>query len=87
MYQRPYNIEEIKLNYPKQADFLLNDPVHLWRAETGIELIHEEPTREELKRIWDNWNEMTDAMKDFSNKKSLELFNIDNEQHYKFLSK
>ena len=50
MYQRPYNIEEIKRIYPHKAKILLNDPVHFWRAETGIELIHKEPTLEEQER-------------------------------------
>ncbi len=78
MYERPYTIKEIKKYYPNQAKILLNDPVHLWRAETGIELIHKEPTKEEQIRIWNNWNEMTDAMKKKSDKKSIELFGKDN---------
>lgn len=81
MYQKPYTIEEIKKNYPDKAEFLLNDPVHLWRAETGIELIHKEPTLEEQERIWKNWNEMTDEMKQESDKKSIEFFGIDNMTH------
>ena len=44
MYERPYTIEEIRKSYPDSAEELLKDPVHLWRAETGIELIHQEPT-------------------------------------------
>ncbi|MFH0846095.1 MAG: hypothetical protein V1851_01700 [Patescibacteria group bacterium] len=81
MYQRPYTVEEIKKNYPDKAEFLLSDPVHLWRAETGIELIHKEPVREEQERIWKNWNEMIDEMKQESDKKSLEIFGIDNFSH------
>jgi hypothetical protein len=82
VYQRPYNKEEIKKLYPKLADKLLSDPVHLWRAETGIEVIHQEPTIEEQKRIWQNWNEMTDEMKKISDKKSLEFFGLTNVEHY-----
>jgi len=81
MYQRPYNIEEIKKNYPDKAEQLLNDPAHLWRAETGIELIHKEPTMDEQERIWKNWNEMTDEMKNKSNEKSIELFGKNNATH------
>ncbi|MBI5138689.1 MAG: hypothetical protein HZA95_02730 [Candidatus Vogelbacteria bacterium] len=81
MYERPYNTEEIKKNYPDKADFLMNDPVHRWRAETGIELIHKEPTLEEQKRIWRNWLEMTDDMKEESDRKSLQLFDKDNESN------
>ena len=81
MYQPPYNKEEIYKNYPDKAENLLKDPAHLWRAETGIELIHLEPTLEEQKRIWKNWNEMTDEMKEKSDAKSKELFGIDNVNH------
>lgn len=82
MYQRPYNIDEIKKYYPDKAEMLLKDPVHLWRAQTGIELIHQEPTKEEQERIWNNWNEMTDEMKKKSDEKSLELFGKDNASHH-----
>ena len=82
MYQKPYTIEEIKQNHPEIAEKLLADPVHLWRAETGIELIHREPTLTEQKRIWENWNEMTDEMKIQSDAKSQEFFGKDNFTHY-----
>ncbi|MFA6522237.1 MAG: hypothetical protein WCT24_01430 [Patescibacteria group bacterium] len=82
MYQRPYNIDEIKKFYPEKAEKLLNDPVHRWRAETGIELIHEEPTKEEQRRIWENWNEMTDEMKKQSDEKSIEFFGKTNRAHH-----
>ncbi len=81
MYERPYNVEEIKAYYPDKADFLLTDPAHIWRAQTGIELIHKEPTLDEQKRIWRNWQEMTNEMKERSDRKSLELFNKDNQSH------
>ena len=81
MYQRPYTAEEIKNIYPDKAEVLLKDPVHLWRAKTGIELIHKEPTLEEQERIWKNWNEMTDEMKAQSDSKSNDLFGIDNVTH------
>lgn len=81
MYQRPYTVEEINKFYPEKAEVLLKDPVHLWRAETGIELIHKEPTLDEQERIWQNWNEMTDEMKDQSDAKSNEFFGINNTVH------
>lgn len=70
------------LSYDKLPDHLKNDPVHSWRAKTGIELIHKEPTIEELERIWKNWNLMTDDQKRISDEKSIELFGIDNTTHY-----
>ena len=81
MYQRPYNIEEIKKHYPDRIDILLNDPVHLWRAETGIELIHKETTKDEQIRIWENWLEMTDEMKQISDEQSFKLFGKNNTDH------
>ena len=80
MYQRPYTKEEIFEKYPKEiSDRLLKDEVHIWRAESGIELIHKEPTREEQKRIWNNWQEMTEEQKKISDEKSLEFFGVTNE--------
>ncbi|OGM94036.1 hypothetical protein A2524_01970 [Candidatus Wolfebacteria bacterium RIFOXYD12_FULL_48_21] len=81
MYQRPYTIEEIKKNYPDKAEELLNDHIHLWRAEAGIELIHKEPVIQEQERTWKNWNEMSDVMKKKSDAKSIELFGKDNIAH------
>jgi len=83
MYTPPYSKEEIKKHYPKMADKLLKDPVHLWRAKTGIELIHKEPDIKEQIRIWKNWNEMTKEQKEKSDQKSLELFGITNTEHHK----
>ena len=82
MYQRPYSAIEIRKMYPDKAERQLTDPVHAWRAETGIELIHKEPTRDEQLRIWSNWNEMTDDMKRESDRKSIELFGVDNATHH-----
>jgi hypothetical protein len=81
MYQRPYTKEDIKKFYPDMAEKLLKDPVHLWRAETGVELIHKEPTLDEQIRIWKNWQEMTDEMKNQSDVKSQEFFGKDNATH------
>jgi len=81
MYERPYTTDEIRERYPDKAETLLADPVHSWRAETGIELIHKEPTIEEQKRIWGNWNEMTGEMKKKSDGKSIEMFGVDNTSH------
>ena len=87
-YKRPYTYEEIVKYYgQKVADKLKKDPVHRWRMDTGIELIHKEPTLDELNRIWNNWKYMTDDMKRESDKKSKELFNMDNITHYKELIK
>ena len=87
-YDKPYSLEEIKENYGEDLyNKLKSDPVHKWRADNGIELIHKEPTLKELKRIWENWNLMSGDMKEVSDKKSVELFNCTNEEHYKQLLK
>lgn len=87
MYKRPYTIKEIKKYYPHQAERILKDLVHLWRAKTGIELIHKEPTKKEQERIWRNWNQMNELMKRKSDKKSLEFFGKNNEEHYREIMK
>ena len=82
-YEPPYSLEQIKAKYPEHIySKLANDPVHKWRAESGIELIHKEPTDEELDRIWKNWQLMPQEMKDISDKKSIELFGCTNAEHY-----
>lgn len=73
------------LEYSKLPTYLKRDPIHAWRAKTGIELIHKEPTDEELERIWTNWNLMDEKMKAKSDAKSMELFGIDNATHYQNL--
>lgn len=83
MYQRPYTKEEIRKHYPDKAEQLLKDPVHLWRAETGIELIHKEPTQSEQIRIWKNWNQMPTEWRKKSDAQSFKLFGRDNATHNK----
>ena len=82
VYDPPYNIEEIKENYPDKAEMLLGHPPHRWRAETGIELIHKEPDLSEQTRIWKNWQLMDEDMKKKSDEKSYELFGMSNKEHH-----
>ncbi len=85
-YDPPYNADEIKSIYGIDVyNSLINDPAHKWRMETGIELIHKEPSLKELKRIKKNWDAMTDYQKKISDKKSIELFGVTNEVNYKNL--
>lgn len=53
-----------------------------WRKQTGIELIYPESDKSVLNDIWDNWSQMPENLKKVSDKKSLELFNLTNQQHY-----
>lgn len=85
-YERPYSYEQIKKNYGLDlANKLMKDPAHKFRAETGIELIHKEPSLDELKRIYDNWNLMPEDLKKKSDEKSIDLFGISNKDHYQKL--
>lgn len=82
-YSTPYTSEEIKRVYGiKIYKELIKDPAHKYRMDTGIELIHKEPTKEELERIWKNWNLMSNDQKMKSDKKSMELFGKTNQDHY-----
>lgn len=86
-YNPPYNEEQMREHgYSEETiERLKNDPVHSWRMETGIELIHREPTRTELKRIWKNWQQMTPDQKRISDRKCRELFGCDNKTLYEYL--
>jgi 8-oxo-dGTP pyrophosphatase MutT (NUDIX family) len=70
MYNPPLTLEEIKEQNPEKFDVLRNEPVHYWRATSGIEHIHKESSREEQLRIWENWQEMSDEQKRVSDEKS-----------------
>lgn len=78
VYDPPYPLEKI-------PNYLHEDPVHHWRSTTGIELIHQEPTREELERIYQNFLVMPKSLQEISDQKSIELFGIDNSTHYRML--
>ena len=85
-YDPPYTAEEVKRVYgTKVYKELIKDPAHKYRMDSGIELIHREPTKEELERIWKNWNLMSNDQKMKSDKKSIELFGKTNQDHYKEL--
>ena len=86
-YEPPYTAEQMRqVGYSEEViKKLESDPVHKWRMDNGIELIHREPSRTELKRIWSNWNQMTADQKKKSDAKCMELFGCDNKFLYNFL--
>ena len=87
-FDPPMSIDSIKQNYPIIANSLLRDPVHKWRAENGIELIHKEPSINEQKRIWENWQKMSKYQKLISDKKCKELSGYTNKElHFKIINK
>ena len=77
-YSPPYPLDKIPA-------YLHDDPVHRWRAENGIELIHEEPSFKEFVRIIQNWKLMTPEQKKLSDEISIKLFGITNEENIKKL--
>lgn len=82
-YDPPYSEAQIRSRYPEAvANRLLSDPAHLWRATSGIELMHREPTADEFNRIWENWQRMSDEQKAASDAKSRELFGRTNKETY-----
>lgn len=87
-YLAPYTYDEIVASYGKGvADRLAQDPAHKFRMDTGIELIHQEPTLEELQRIYKNYTLMPVNLQRISDSKSLELFGLKNRAHYRHLRK
>jgi hypothetical protein len=87
-YQPPYNAHKLHtVSGKRTVKRLEKDDCHDWRMKTGIELIHREPTKEELERIWANWVMMDKNQKAISDKKSLELFGKTNKENYDALRK
>ena len=83
MYDPPYTKNQVIENYGmKKYQELAQDPAHKFRMDTGIELIHREPTKVELLRIYKNWMQMTKKQKKVSDEKSMELFGMDNVSHF-----
>jgi len=78
IYDPPYPLSKI-------PGHLHCDPIHRWRAETGIELIHEEPTYGEFERILKNWRLMSPEQKKESDRKSKEMFGVGNLEHARLL--
>ena len=86
-YERPYTAKQmLAAGYARElVDKLMRDPVHRWRARTGIELIHKEPDLREALRVWVNWNRMTAADKRRSDRKSMAVFGVDNKTNFERL--
>ena len=77
-YEKPYGIDLL-------PQHLRQDPVHKWRAETGLELVHKEPDIYEQIRIYRNWHLMTPEEKATSDEKSQEFFGCSNVEHMKMI--
>ena len=87
-YEPPYTLDTIKQKYGDEVyRKLRDDPVHRFRAETGIEVIHKEPTRDEFERIVKNWDLMTPEQKKQSDEFSMKQFGRDNKDRIELLRK
>lgn len=86
-YQPPYNAQQMRQNGYDQETIqrLKRDPVHSWRMQTGIQLIHRQPSKSQLERIWKNWQLMDDEQKRKSNDKCMQLFGVTNQFLYGYL--
>lgn len=83
-YDPPMNYETVIKLYGKDvADKLLNDPVHNFKMKNKIESIHQEPTLDELRRIWRNWKTVSPSQKIISDEQSKKLFGLTNKEMYK----
>ena len=56
-----------------------------WMRKTGIALVCQTETREELTNVWNKWQSLSNEDREKSNKKSIELFGMDNKSHYEIL--
>ena len=56
-----------------------------WVRENGIDMIYPAGTKEKLDKIWENWQELSPQQKRLSDEKSIELFGMDNTNHYEIL--
>ena len=59
-----------------------DDIINKWIQENGIELVHQTPTKQEMEEIWNRWQKMSKKKQKISDKKSIELFGMTNEQHH-----
>lgn len=87
-YEPPYSLDTIKQKYGDEVyRKLRDDPVHRFRAETGIEVIHKEPTKDEFERIVKNWDLMTPEQKKQSDEFSIKTFGNNNKNRIDLLRK
>ena len=48
-------------------------------------MVYPTETKDELEKIWEKWQRMSDEEKRKSNEKSIKIFGMDNESHYDIL--
>ena len=68
-------------NHPKWRTY----PVHQWRYRTNAELIYDETSKLKLEELWKNWQKMPKQLKDLSDQKCIELYDVPNKKHLDIL--
>ena len=101
-YEPPYSLNEIIKRYgyklaikicghtkngKPDSNNSVGQNVHMWRAMTGIELVHPEPSLEEQIRVRKNWDLMNPEMKKISDLKCKEFYGFDNKTNFKKIMK
>lgn len=56
-----------------------------WMKETGFALMYPTGSSESLEALWQRWQSMSQEDKQKSDAKSIELFGMANEEHYRIL--
>lgn len=83
MYKPPYSKNEVIEKYGmNEYQKLSEDPVQNFRMNSGIELVHDAHSKRDIYNIYHNWLVMDDEKKKISDEKSVELFGIDNMNHF-----
>jgi hypothetical protein len=88
VYEEPKSFAQIAdKDGSRQAIELAKDPVQKFRMESGIEVIYPTKSVKEQVKLYNNWKLLTPEQKITSDKKSKEIYGLDNETHHKKLLK
>ena len=80
-FEKPKSYNELINQFGKfMVDKIYNKKWHLWRMQSGIELIHYTFDLNKQKQLWENWQLMSEENKRISDTKCIQLFGINNEK-------
>ena len=69
-FKKPKSYDELINQFGKfMVDKIYNKKWHLWRMQSGIELIHYTFDLNKQKQLWENWQLMSDENKKISDTK------------------
>jgi hypothetical protein len=82
-YIRPLSFERLEAICSKQMiKSMKENYIVAWRAYTGIEIMHKEYSKKKMIRIWQNWQYMSEKMKEISDNKLVELCGRTNKREF-----